>query len=205
MAKGSTAPARSETVEVTDQAQSRALAAAWDGVYHFFGGRVENWELIPPTDENPDGELIAHGFSVNGNLDPNQILSDIGKRNRRLEMLPNYFYLFDNVTPPEFTEAQDMTNFMVQYLKGSVEAGTAKTPEYVRNAVAEYKAQRGLTTRRGPRRKIIRLDELASIDASQLRAIPQDQLEAFLRLAQGIADAATANGSPSTEEAATTS
>lgn len=186
MATKNSAQTRSDTIEVTNLDQAKALAAAWDGIYHFFGGRVDSWELLPPSDDNPNGGIVAHGFSVNNTIDPHQVISDIGKRNRRLEMFPNYFWLFGGITPPDFTEAQDMTNFMVQYLKGSVEEGTAKTPEYVRNAVSQYKADAGLRTRRGPKRKIIRLDNLSDIDASQLSEIPEDQLAQFLALAQSV-------------------
>lgn len=186
MASKTSAPARSAEIEVTDLAQSRGIAAAWRGIYHFFGGRVQSWEFVPPTDENPDGGLIAHGFSVLSSLDPNQIVSDIGNRDRRLEMFPFYFYANGTATPPDFLTSQDMTNFMVQYLKGAVEEGTAKTPEYVRKAVADYKAANGLRTRRGPKRKIIRLDNLAELDATQLSEIDPAQLQDFLKLAQSI-------------------
>lgn len=201
---------RTDAIDVTDPDQARALAAAWDGIYHFFGGRVAEWVMLPPSEDNPIGGLVANGFSVSTDLTvgPEKVLEDIGKRNRRLEMFPNYFWLFGNVTPPEFTNPQDMTNFMVQYLKGSVEEGTAKTPEYVRNAVSAYKAAAGLRTRRGPRRKIIRLDEIGKIDQNQLAEIPEDQLNAFLELAQGIAKRnaakANGNGSKATTNAETT-
>jgi hypothetical protein len=94
-----------------------------------------------------------------------------------------------------------MTNFMVQYLKGSVEDGTAKTPEYFRKAVADYKGSHGLRTRRGPKRKIIRLDNLGEIDASQLAQIDPQQLEDFLALAKSVsANQQAANVSPVVNE-----
>src|SRR3954466_15147106 len=138
------APERSEAIDVDNPAIARGLAAAWQGLYHFVGARVENWEILSPSDDLPDGGLIAHGFSVNAGIDPEQVITDIGDRNRRLEMFPTYFYIVENMAPADFDTPQDMTNFGVQYLKGSVEEGTAKTPEYLRKGVADYKATRGL-------------------------------------------------------------
>lgn len=193
MAK-TTAPARSESIDVAGL-DARALAAAWRGVYHFLGGRVDNWEVITPNEDNPDGGLVAHGFTVDADLDPNKVIADIGNKERRLEFFPFYSYL-NGAEPPHFDKPQDMTNFMIQYLKGSVEEGTSKTPEYVRTKVAAYKAAHNMRTRRGPKRKIIRLDELANIDASQLSSIDPDELAAFLALAQSVQAANATSNTP---------
>lgn len=198
MASSKTSPARSASIDVSGPS-ARALGAAWRGTYHFVGGRVENWEIVPPTEDNPTGELIAHGFSVNGGLDPNQIISDITGKDRRLEFFPFYFNVTNpDYVPMDYTNPQDMTNFLVQYLKGSVDEGTAKTPEYWRTGVANYKSGLGIRTRRGPKRKVIRLDELENLDPSQLAEIEPDALDKFLEMAHAIQSrnqaAATANG-----------
>jgi hypothetical protein len=193
MAK-SQAQSRSETVATIVGDAAIALAAAWRGVFHFFGGRVDSWDILPVSDEHPEGGLVANGFTVNGSLNPDEVIRDISKRNRRLEFFPAYNYLVLGDTPPEYTDPQDMTNFMVQYLKGSVEEGTAKTPEYVRQAVADYKSAHGLRTRRGPKRRIIRLDALDQLDEATIANIPQDQMDAFLALATKVAGAREAKG-----------
>jgi len=212
MASSKTSPARSDSIDVTGT-DARALAAAWRGTYHFVGGRVDNWEIVPPSEDSPVGELIAHGFSVNGGLDPDRIISDISGRDRRLEFFPFYFTATDpNYVPLDYVNPQDMTNFLVQYLKGSMEEGTAKTPEYWRDGVAKYKAGLGIRTRRGPKRKVIRLDELDTLDASQLAEIEPDALAHFLELANAQLARQQANGnggkstkSNSTEEVAAAS
>jgi hypothetical protein len=68
-------------------------------------------------------------------------------------------------------------------MKGTVEAGTSKTPAYARNAIAQYKAEQGIETRRGPKRRVIRLDALDQIN---VKDIPADQIEALLALAHKV-------------------
>lgn len=186
MASKSAASDRSETLNVTDPKTASALAAAWRGVHEFFGGRVQNWEVNPPTEEHPDGTIAAMGFSVYAKYSPEKILADISGRDRRLTFQPFASYVA-GAEPAPFTDAQDMTNWSVLYLKGSVEEGTSKTPEYARTAIAEYKAAHGLKSRRGPKLKVIRLDNINEIDVNDL---PQDQLDAILALAQRITPAA---------------
>lgn len=186
---------RSESIDVTDATQAKALAAAWRGVYHFFGGDVERWEISDPNPDSDDpdvrenGQLIVHGFTVDGDLGatPSQVIEDITKRERRLDFLSGYRMIVEGKEPPAFTDPQDMTNFAVLFLKGSVAEGTSKTPEYVRDAISGYKSDHGLASRRGPKRKIIRLDDLKSVDANTIKNIPKDQLDAFLALAQSVA------------------
>lgn len=187
--------ARTEKIDVNDPAQARALAAAWRGVKWFLGGNVDRWEITKPDPDSSDdevrefGQLVAHGFSIaeKHGVEPSQILSDIGKRDRRLEFLPTYRIVVEGKDPEPFVEPQDMTNFMVLFLKGSVQDGTSKTPEYVRKAVADYKSAHGLATRRGPKRKIIRLDNLDELDEATVRNIPRNQLDKFVALAERIA------------------
>jgi len=187
----STAPviSRTDPIDVTDPKSAKALAAAWRGVCEFFGGEVANWVVLPPTEEHPDGVINAIGFSIRGDLDvtPEQLISDLAGRDRRLEFMPFYNYL-NGEAPAPYSDPQDMTNWMVLYLKGSVEAGTSKTPAYARNATAQYKTAHGIETRRGPKRRVIRLDALDQIN---VKDIPADQVEALLALASKVSAAKT--------------
>lgn len=184
--------ARTEPIDVTDLRRALALLAAWRGAYHFFGARVENWEVTSPTSENPDGGLVIHGLTMNGDLNSNQVLDDLSRRERRVDFLPAYQTIVNGVEPQDFTDPQDITNFSVSMMiKGSGEDGTTKTPEYVRNSISNYKAAHGLATRRGPRRKIIRLDNLDELDEATISQIDPEQLAAFLAKAQNVAASQT--------------
>lgn len=149
--------------------QSKSVLAAWKGIYHFFGGRVAHWTVTE------DG-VIAEGFTVDSKYDPEQIITDISKRDRRVELFPAIRWI-NGETPDDFATSQEMTNFMVQYFRGSVEEGTAKAPAYVRQAVADYKATLGVKTRRGPKRKVFRLDNLSELDETVLRDVNSEELE----------------------------
>lgn len=182
-----TAPTRSDVIEVSDTKMAAALIAAWQGIYHFFGGRVEEWEVLTPSEDLPDGGLVAHGFSVDGKYDPNRILSDINVRDRRVGLFPAHSYLTNpDAVPPPFTDAKQMTAWSVQFLRGAVEEGTARTPEYARDAIGEYKANQGLAVRRGRQRKIFRLDEITNLDEKAIRSIPPEQLQEFLAKANAV-------------------
>jgi hypothetical protein len=185
MARNSTpVTPRTEAIDVTDPKAAKALAAAWRGVEQFFGGEVTKWEVLPPTEDHPDGVVTAMGFSIKGGLDvtPEQLLADLSGKDRRLEFIPFYNYLNGDKSAP-FTNPQDMTNWAVLYMKGTVEAGTSKTPAYARNAIAQYKTEQGIETRRGPKRRVIRLDAL---DQVNVKDIPADQIEALLALAHKV-------------------
>jgi hypothetical protein len=149
--------------------QSKSVLAAWKGIYHFFGGRVQNWAVTPEG-------VIAEGFTVKDGYDPEQIITDISKRDRRVELFPAILWINGN-PPDDFANSQEMTNFMVQYFRGSVEEGTAKAPAYVRSAVAGYKGTLGVKTRRGPKRKVFRLDNLSELDETVLKDVNSDELE----------------------------
>lgn len=171
------APANSEPMNL-DPEQSKAALAAWRGLYHFFGARVSDWVIA-------DDGVIAEGFTVNGQYDPTRLLNDISRRNRRVELFPAIKYL-NGEEPEPFTDSQDMTNFMVSYFKGSVEENTSKSPEYVRSAVKAYKVEHNLKTRRGPRKKVIRLDSITPENVEEvLKDVPSEQLEQLLSLIQG--------------------
>jgi hypothetical protein len=150
---------------------SPGLIAAWDGIYHFFGGRgIENWELTP------DGIVIS-GFTVNAKYDPERILRDVNRKDRRTQLFPAISWLMGN-EPAPFTTPQQITQHTVQYYKGSVEEGTTRAAKYVKDAVNEYRTRTGnAAARRGPKPKSIPLKGLASIDASLFREVSSSDLE----------------------------
>lgn len=167
-------PTRSEAINL-DATAGRAILAAWQGVYHLFGGRVNEWVI-----DSENNGVVANGFSVDNAYDPNQIVNDIATRERRLDLITTYGWL-NGQAPANFTDSAEMTAFMVQFFKGSVEEGSAKSPKYVKDAVAAYKAANSLTKKRGPKKRvnIIRLDNLSEVDEAALKDIDEGQLAAL--------------------------
>jgi hypothetical protein len=164
----STTPERSEKIDLSPT-EGRAVLAAWRGIYHLFKGQVDQWQVVP------NEGVLAKGFSVRGLDDPRQLIKDISGRERRLDLLTVYPWI-NGQEPEPFSDAQEMTAYMVQFFKGAVEDGSAKSPQYVKRAVADFKAEHDLTKKRGPRRKVIRLDNLDDVDADALKDIDVNDL-----------------------------
>lgn len=160
-------PERSEVIDLT-AAEGRSVLAAWQGMVHLFGATVESWNVTS------DG-VEAHGFSVSGEYDPRTIVRDISSRERRLDLLTT-FPTLKGEEPPQFTDAADITAFTVQFYKGAVEEGSARSPSYVKTAVAAYKAANALAKKRGPKPKIIRLNNLDNLDEEALQNIDASEL-----------------------------
>lgn len=173
MAKSNGATAatrRSTSINLTAE-QGRNALAAWRGLYHLFGARVES-----PNDFNvtPDGVEITN-FSVSGDYDPEMIVRDISSRERRLDLLATYEILRGG-TPEPFADAGEITAWQVQFYKGAVEEGSARTPAYVKQATANYKSANNLAKKRGPKPKVIRLNDLDNLDESALEGISSEAL-----------------------------
>lgn len=159
---------RSEAITVTtENSAGNAVLAAWQGIYHLFGGRG-SFEITT------DG-VIVHDFSVDARYNPEQIVLDISHRNRRLDLIPTYLWV-QGQEPEIFTDAKEMTQFMVQYFRGAVEEGSSRAPKYVRDAVANFKTYNNLAKKRGPRKKIFRVDNLSELDATTLVGVDAVEL-----------------------------
>jgi hypothetical protein len=174
-------------VQVTESAaknfgpdKGSAILAAWKGLYHLFGARG--------TFSVTNDGVLVNDLTCDPAYNLDQIVEDISKHSRRLELVPTYFWVQGNA-PDDFADVAEITAFMVQYFRGSVEDGTAKTPSYLKDAVASYKATRNLLKKRGPRRKVFRLDSLDDIDETMLKGISPESL-AKLREAINAAEAA---------------
>lgn len=140
--------------------QGRSALAAWKMLHHLYGAQVESW--------NPTASGVeATGFSVFENFDPETIIKDISSRTRRLDLLETLPYL-NGQAPAPYANAEEITADTVQFYKGAVEEGSAKSPAYVKGAVASYKAANALAKKRGPKAKTIRLDKLDDLDESIL-------------------------------------
>jgi hypothetical protein len=156
--------------------RAEALAAAFDGIYHIFGGRVESWGT------NEDG-LFANGLTVDGRFDPEMILNAITSHVRRAPLMPTLRWI-NGEAPADFANSQAVTTFTVQYFKN---ANDSKVPEWVRAAAQEYKNGReGFYQRRGPKPRAIQLKDISSVNVGTLTAAGVNiaDLEHLVQVAQ---------------------
>jgi hypothetical protein len=163
--------------------KTNGLLAAWDGIYHLFGGRVESWDITPEG-------IVAQGFSVDSQYNPDTILTDINRRDRRPLLFPTILWI-QGIEPALFESNQSITTFMVQYFKGSVEEGTSRSPLYVRQAAGAYKERTGTKVKRGPKPKTLQFKNLNEVSAETLIAagISKESLAHLLEVAQTAMDA----------------
>lgn len=152
---GTNTPARSTSINL-DETQGRNLLAAWRMIHWLYGGQVEKWN---PTKDGVEVE----GFSVYEQYDPNTIITDISSRTRRLDLL-ECLPILNGEAPEPYTNAAEITADTVQFYKGAVEEGSAKSPKYTKDATALFKAEHDLAKKRGPKAKTIRLDKLDDLD-----------------------------------------
>lgn len=162
MAKGkateavNTTASRSESIDL-DEIQGRNALAAWKMLYNLYGARVDSWG--DPTSTG----ISAKGFSTFSQYDPNTVIADISSRTRRLDFLTVSPWV-NGEAPTPYTDASEITADTVQFYKGAVEEGSAKSPKYVKDATAAFKAANDLTKKRGPKPKSIRLDNMDDLN-----------------------------------------
>jgi hypothetical protein len=160
-----------------------AILAAWRGLYWLFGARASKFNVTT------DGVFVDN-LTVDPEYDVMTIVRDIGgtkNRNRRLELIPPMLWA-QGEEPEPFSDAGEMTAWLVANFKGSVDETSTKSPAYARKAVADYKKAHNLYKARGPKRKVIRLDNLKEIDESILSNIDLDDLKALQALFASVAE-----------------
>ncbi len=173
---------RSAAINLTAE-QGSAVLAAWQGMVNLFGAQKESFNVTP------DGVEVI-GFSVMGQYDPEQIVKDISNHGRRLDLVKVYPWLMGE-TPAPFASPEECTAFTVQNYRGSVEEGSARTPKYVKEAVAAFKADHNISKRRGPKTKVIRLNDLDNLDIDVLRGINPEALAKLQATIEGVLSSAT--------------
>lgn len=173
---------RTEPITVGPE-QTQGLIAAWDGIFHFLGGRVEKWV---PTEDG----LVAENLTVDANLaetlgySVEQLLTDINLTGHRTSLYPalNYIFGFD---PAPFVEGDDkaMTMWLVTNFKNSVEPNSSKAPKYARDAVKAYKAAGGFLKARGPKPKSF-YKSIPTLTAEGLEDSETSDLERLIAISQ---------------------
>lgn len=184
------APSRTEAIDVSP-AESVGLIAAWDGVFLLLGGRVDSWEILPGVG------IAAHGFTLNGQYDPETVLTDVNRFPRRVTLFPTIDWIMGN-DPAPFAKPSDVQAYLTQYFKSSVGDGSTKVAKYIRDAAKAYRSSVMGTNKPGPRPQFLK--KLAQIDVSTLHETTIDpadieKLEAILNevRAQAAAQVAPAN------------
>jgi len=155
---------------------SNNILAAWQGLYHLLGARVERWDVTA------DG-VFAIGLTFDAALvpDTDTVIRDISYRgdkfvNRSVELLPAYFDLQGQV-PAVFEDAGAMTQWMAKFFRGAGEGETNRSPQYVKDGISKNKTARGLASRRGRPPKKIEIEAIGSIDESVLSQVNHEELE----------------------------
>ena len=150
------------------------ILAAWQGLYHLFGARVERFDVTS------DG-VFAINPTVSEDYNLDTILHDLTHRgdkvvNRRMDFLPLHFWATGNVPAP-FMSSTHLTIWMTQFLKGTGEKG--RSPQYAKDAIRDFKASNGLAVPRGRPRKTFKLTELGALNESALDGIDISELTKF--------------------------
>lgn len=162
-----------ETVTNTygPDAGGNVIAAGFRGLYNIFGARVERWEVTPEG-------ITAHGLTFADGFDADTIISDIYRRgdktvNPRLDFLSLY-PIISGETPAPFTNADQLTAWMVKFMKGG-----SRSPKYVKDANQAYKEAHGFAVHRGRPKKTFTIKEIGHLDAAALEGVDRAEVEAL--------------------------
>lgn len=162
------APA-TETVENTygPSEGGNAIFAAWRGLYHLFGARMERFDITP------EGIVIV-GLTVAPEYDVNTVVDSIVKRgektvNPRLDFLELYPQAMGEIPAP-FVNAKQLTAWLVKYMKGG-----SRSPKFAKDAIAIYKTANGFAVHRGRPRKVVRIADIGNLDEAALAEVSEEE------------------------------
>lgn len=162
--KSTTDDTRTAPIDIAGQ-DALGFAAAFSGLYHLFGARVESWDVTS------DG-LVAHNVTFDATYDPEVIVRDINLKPRRAQLFPAILSIVNpEIEPPHFDadDPTDITTYMVNFWKGSMGKDSSRVPEYVRIAASKYKERVGTKVRKGPKVKSINLKNVRDLNPETLR------------------------------------
>jgi len=146
-----------------------AIAMAWRGLYNLFDARFDNVAI------DSDG-FTFEGLTVGDSYDLDTIINDV---TRRGEKILNPTLNFNEVypllmaeTPAPFTDAKQITAWMVRHMKGG-----SRSPKYAKDANQTYKEAHGFAIPRGRPRKIFHIKDIASLDEAALKDVSPEEVE----------------------------
>jgi hypothetical protein len=155
-----------------------AIFRAWQGLYHLFGARVERFDIT-------DGGIFAVGLTVDEKYGtPDEIVNALAKSDRsRLDFIPLYFWATGQ-TPADFTSSLSLTQWLTKHMHGT---GKGRSPQFAKDAIADYKARVGLAVPRGrPRKATVKIAELGELDATALEGVEISELTKLKETLEGI-------------------
>lgn len=165
-------PTETMTNSYTAEQGGNVITAAWRGLYWLFGARASGFEAI-------DNGITVHGLTFGEGFDADTIINDIFRRgDKTVQPRLNFFETMPTVLgeiPAQFTNADQLTAWMVRYMKGG-----SRSPKYVKDAIQAYKEAHGIAVHRGRPKKIVRITEIGQLDTNALREVPKEEREALM-------------------------
>lgn len=197
-------PVRTEPMTVGPSEGGNAVLAAWRGLVNLAGARAKRFDItsegVVVVDLTFDGDILGSAGTTAG-----QLVSDLAFRGEKLvERRLDLIELFPYVTHPAndvqpYTDSSDMTQWMVNHLKGAGEGDGSRSPEYAKKLISAYKEDHGIAAPRGRRRKIVRLDNLRELKPETMAGVPIEELTALQKtIAEAIANQQNASAETAT-------
>lgn len=171
-------------------AQGDNLMAAWPFLYEVLGARVERWDF----DEH--GHLVAVNMTVpeGKGYTTDDIVAHVSFRDRRVELYPAITFL-QGEAPKPYSDTEkgslNLTKDMQQYLRDPKDG--AKSPEWAKDAIAEYKKSHSFPPKKGRPKMVYRVEELSKIDESLLGKLDATELDRLMQKLQHAQAAKTAS------------
>lgn len=163
------------------------ILAAWQGLYHLFGARVERFDI---TSEG----ITAVNLTVDEKWGPSDsIIQSLVKTDkfpfRRLDLFPLYFWMQGEVPEP-FSSSAELT----VWLTTNVRAGEKnRRPKWAKDAIQDFKNRSGIAVPRGRPRKNLVIRNLKEIDEGSLEGVDLQELETLREVIDRVASRQEAN------------
>lgn len=163
------------------------ILAAWQGLVNLFGAECERFDVTPEG-------VVAVNVTTAAKVDRDTIIDAIFRHgdkvvNRRLDLIELYPYVLDPTNVASFTSPAEMTAWMVQFTKGYGDGDGSRSPQWVKEAITDYKSDRNIAAPRGRKRRIIRLDNLGEIKPETLADTDLSELQALQEtIAKAVAE-----------------
>jgi hypothetical protein len=177
---------RSEPITLGPDEGGNNVLAAWRGLVNLFGAECERFDVTP------DG-VVCVNFTTAYKVDRDTIIDAITKHgdkavNRRLDLVELYPYVLDPSNVAPFTKSEEMTQWMGQFTKGYGDGDGSRSPQWVKDGIADYKSDKNIAAPRGRKRRIVRLDSLGEIKPETLEDTALSELQALqVTISQAIA------------------
>lgn len=164
----------SSSLIVAPNEGGNAIFSGWRFLFQVLGARVQKFEL---SDEG----ITVKGLTFPEQYNAEQIVNDISRRgdkilNPRTTLLPGYYWL-SGLDPLPYTSSDDLTVDLTKLFHGANTIdGKGRSPEYAKNAVANYKAVQGFAVPRGRPRKMIAIAQIGELNEAVLKDVDPEEI-----------------------------